>query len=143
MAEVLHRLVRESEVGELLFDFVWGSIEALDAAEEGVANFHLWFLSQLSRFLGFAPGNEYNQGDWFNIAEGCYTSLQPPRQYAIAPHNALLLRDMLECDVRYLAEIGLSRVERVEFLEALLSYYAYHLDTIRSVESIRILREVF
>ena len=143
MAEVLHRLVRESEVGEMLFDFVWGSIEALDAAEEGVANFHLWFLSQLSRFLGFAPGNEYKHGDWFNIAEGCYTSLQPPRQYAIAPHNALLLRDMLECDVRYLAEIGLSRVERVEFLEALLSYYAYHLDTIRSVESIRILREVF
>ena len=42
MAEVLHRLVKESEANEMLFDFVWGSIEALDAATEGVANFHLW-----------------------------------------------------------------------------------------------------
>ena len=30
MAEVLHRLVKESEANEMLFDFVWGSIEALD-----------------------------------------------------------------------------------------------------------------
>lgn len=143
MAEVLHRLVRESESSELLFDFVWGSVEALDAAEEGVANFHLWFLAHLCRFLGFAPGNEYSAGDWFHIAEGSFCALQPPRQYAISPDNALLLRDMLECDVRYLGEIGLSRIQRVEFLEALLAYYSYHLDTIRSVESIRILKEVF
>mgnify|MGYP003447394078 len=50
---------------------------------------------------------------------------------------------MLECDVRYLGEIGLNRTQRVEFLEAMLKYYAYHLDTIRSVESLRILQEVF
>jgi DNA repair protein RecO (recombination protein O) len=50
---------------------------------------------------------------------------------------------MLECDVRYLGEIGLNRTERVEFLDAMLKYYAYHLDAIRSVESLRVLREVF
>ena len=53
------------------------------------------------------------------------------------------LRDMLECDVRYLGEIGLNRTERVEFLDAMLKYYAYHLESIRAVESIRVLREVF
>ena len=31
MAEVLYRLVRESEPNEALFNFVWGSVEALDA----------------------------------------------------------------------------------------------------------------
>jgi DNA repair protein RecO (recombination protein O) len=45
--------------------------------------------------------------------------------------------------VRYLAEIGLNRTERVEFLDAMLRYYAYHLESIKTVESIRILREVF
>ena len=59
MAEVLYRLVKESERNEALFDFVWGSVEALDALDEGTANFHLWFLAQLSRLLGFAPGNDY------------------------------------------------------------------------------------
>ncbi len=143
MAEVLHRLVKESEANELLFDFVWGSIEALDAATESVANFHLWFLSHLCRLLGFSPGNEYMPNAWFNIAEGLYTPQEPPREYRISQENALILRDMLECDVRYIAEIGLNRHQRVEFLSALVRYYGYHLDTINSVQSIRILQEVF
>ena len=33
--------------------------------------------------------------------------------------------------------------QRVDFLESLLAYYAYHLDTIHTVQSIRILQEVF
>ena len=42
MAEVLYRLVKECEPNQRLFDFVWGSVAALDALDEGVANFHLW-----------------------------------------------------------------------------------------------------
>ena len=143
MAEVLHRLVKESEANEMLFDFVWGSVEALDEADEGVANFHLWFLSHLCRFLGFSPGNEYIPDGWFNIAEGHFTGQEPPREYCMTRENALILRDMLECDVRYLGEIGLNRLQRVDFLSALLRYYGYHLDTINSVQSIKILQEVF
>ncbi len=81
MAEVLYRLVRESEPNEALFDFVWGSVGALDAMQEGVANFHLWFLAGLSRFLGFCPGNEYMPGAWFDIREGLFTPVQPVRPY--------------------------------------------------------------
>ena len=55
MAEVLYRLVREyDEPNQALFDFVWNCVGALDSMDEGVANFHLWFLANLSRFLGFA-----------------------------------------------------------------------------------------
>ena len=143
MAEVLHRLVKESEANEMLFDFVWGSIEALDVADEGVANFHLWCLSNLCRFLGFSPGNEYMADGWFDMAEGLYVGVEPPKRLAMSPQNAQILRDMLECDVRYLGEVGLNRAQRVEFLDALLAYYAYHLDTINSVQSIKILQEVF
>lgn len=143
MAEVLHRLVKESEANEMLFDFVWGSIEALDVADEGVANFHLWFLSNLCRFLGFSPGNEYMADGWFDMAEGLYVGVEPPKRLAMSPQNAQILRDMLECDVRYLGEVGLNRAQRVDFLDALLAYYAYHLDTINSVQSIKILQEVF
>ena len=62
MAEVLYRLVRESEPAHELFDFVWGCVAALDAIDEGIANFHLWFLANLSRPLGFSPDNEYIDG---------------------------------------------------------------------------------
>ena len=143
MAEVLYRLVKESEPGSELFDFVWASVAALDALEEGIANFHLWFLANLSRPLGFSPDNEYSDGAWLDIRDGHYTPHALLPSLALSPENARLLHDMLECDVRYLGEIGLNRNERVEFLEAMIKYYSYHLDSIRAVESIRVLSEVF
>lgn len=143
MAEVLYRLVRESEPNEPLFDFVWGSVEALDAMQEGVANFHLWFLANLSRFLGFCPGNAYLPGSWFDIREGLYTPVQPAHTGVMTRECTLILRDLLECDVRFLAEIGLNRAQRVEFLNAMLVYFGYHLDAISAVQSVRILKEVF
>ena len=143
MAEALYRLVRESEPNEALFDFVWGSVEALDVMEEGVANFHLWFLANLSRFLGFSPSGEYRTGAIFDMREGVFTMVPPGHSAVMDASNSEILRDLLECDVRYLAEIGLNRVQRVEFMEEMMRYYGYHLEAIKSVRSIRILQEVF
>ncbi|WP_418982324.1 DNA repair protein RecO [Alistipes sp.] len=143
MAEVLYRLVRESEANEPLFDFVWGCVEALDAMAEGVANFHLWFLANLSRFLGFSPGNEYTPGAWFDLREGLYTPLRPVHPDAMDQACARMLDDLLDCDVRALGGLGLNRGQRVEFLNALLVYFGYHLDAVSAVQSVRILREVF
>ena len=123
MAEVLYRLVKE--------------------CDEGVANFHLWFLTNLSRFLGFSPGNAYLPGAWFDIREGSFTPLRPPHGEVLSADDARTLHDLLECDVRYIAEIGLNRRQRVAYLDALLVYYGYHLDAIHAVQSVRILQEVF
>lgn len=143
MAEVLYRLVRESEPNRPLFDFVWGSVEALDAMDEGIANFHLWFLAHLSRFLGFFPGNDYAPDAWFDYREGLYTPLRPAHDRCMTRDNARILHEMIGCGVYQLAGIGLNRTQRVEFLNAMLTYYAYHLDAVHAVQSVRILREVF
>ena len=144
MAEVLYRLVREyDEPNQALFDFVWNSVGALDSMDEGVANFHLWFLANLSRLLGFRPGNDYTPGAWFDIREGSFTPLRPSHGEMLSTDDARILHDLLECDVRCLAEIGLNRTQRVEFLNAVLVYFGYHLDAISAVQSVRILREVF
>ena len=143
----LNALLCLSDVGALhnqaLFDFVWNCVGALDSMDEGVANFHLWFLANLSRFLGFCPGNDYSAGDWFDIREGLYTKTRPQHVSFMTQECTRILRDMMECDVRCLAEIGLNRTQRVEFLNAVLVYFGYHLDAISAVQSVRILREVF
>ena len=143
MAEVLYRLIGESEANNTLFDFVWGSIEALDTIDEGVANFHLWFLANISRFLGFAPGNEYIADSYFDMREGLYTPIRPSHDKFLNTEYSRLLNDLIECDVQYLGEIGLNRNQRVDMLLGLVDYYTVHLDSIRRVQSIHILRELF
>ncbi len=143
IAEVLYRLVKESESNPKLFDYIWGSLIALDTIEEGVANFHLWFLANLSRLLGFYPYGEWQKGSWLDIVEGEFVVNKPAHTMTLSPELAEILRDFTECDVRYLGEIGLNRAQRVEFLNAMVKYYSYHLDSIKQVQSIEILQEVF
>ncbi|MCR5843395.1 MAG: DNA repair protein RecO C-terminal domain-containing protein, partial [Oscillospiraceae bacterium] len=38
-----------------LFDYIQDSMQWLDMAEKGFANFHITFLIHMSRFLGFYP----------------------------------------------------------------------------------------
>ncbi len=143
IAEVLYRLVKESGEHRELFDFIWSSVEALDTIEDGVANFHLWFLANLSRQLGFMPSGEYSDGMWFDIVEGQFSRFYPSHGAVLQPREAQLLYELIECDVMQLGEIKLSRERRVAFLEGLLKYYGYHLDAIYSVQSIKILQELF
>ena len=143
MAETLYRLIRESEPNEALFEFVWNSTLALDSLEQGVSNFHLWFLANLSFLLGYRPGNDYRAGWWFDIREGLYTPTAPLHPGAMDPANAALLDRMLGLDVCELARIELNRTQRSNFLSAMLAYFGYHLEAIGSVRSVHILREVF
>ncbi len=143
MAEVLYRLVRESEPNEALFGFVWNSVGALDVMTDGVADFHLWFLANLSRFLGFCPGNEYAEGAWFDIHEGLYTPVRPAHSGYLSQECTRILGELVGSDVCQLGSLGLNRRQRVDFLDAMLAYFGYHLDAVGTVRSVHILREVF
>lgn len=143
MAEVLYRLVKECEPNQRLFDFVWGSVAALDALDEGVGQFPPLVPDEPEPVSGLFAGNAYLPGAWFDIREGSFTPLRPPHGEVLSADDARILHDLLECDVRYIAEIGLNRRQRVAYLDALLVYYGYHLDAIHAVQSVRILQEVF
>lgn len=143
MAEVLYKLIKEVEPNSPLFDFVWNSVVALDGMEDGVANFHLWFLVQMSSFLGFYPANEYSEGDFFDIVEGSFTPLVPSHNIVINKANAQLMDVLMNCPPGELGNLKLGRGQRGDFLASVLHYFGYHLDAINKIQSLKILAEVF
>lgn len=143
MAEILYKLIREVESNSPLFDFVYDSVVALDGMEEGVFNFHLWFMVHLSRHLGFYPSGDYSEGMIFDIEAGSFSPIVPSNGLYINSDNTLLLHCLMECSPCDIAQLQLSRIQRKEFLASLLAYFGYHLDTIHSISSLRILSEVF
>ncbi len=143
MAEVLYRLIREVEPNSPLFGFVRDSVIALDRMEEGIANFHLWFLVQLSAFLGFYPANDHTEGAWFDIAEGSFVETFPDHALALNRANSALLATLMTTEASELGTLQLARTQRADFLDAMLHYFGYHLDAIAKVQSLRILGEIF
>ncbi len=143
MAEVLYRLIKEVEAPGPLFDFIAGSVAALDRLEEGTANFHLWFLVQMSYFLGFYPGNEYREGWWFDVREGLFVQGRPSHAMILSQEASRTLDALMAASIAELGALELSRTQRSGFLAALLTYFGYHLDGINRVESLAILRDVF
>ncbi len=143
MSEVLYRLIKEVEPDSPLFGYVKNSVVALDMLDDGIHNFHLWFLVGLSRHLGFYPSNDFTEGDLFDIQEGAFTHSAPRHPLYLNADNAMLLHRLMCAEVTDLADIRLSRRQRADFIEALLAYFGYHLDTINRIQSLKILSEVF
>ncbi len=143
MAEVLYRLIKEVEANEPLFDFLSASIVQLDALQEGISNFHLWFLVRLSSYLGFYPGNEYREESYFDIQSGLFCAEMPSHRTAMERGPARLLGRLMDMEASELSALRLGHVERTEFMEAMLVFFGYHFDAIYHVRSLGILREVF
>ena len=78
LSEVLSKVLIEEEANLPLFEFLHHSILLLDEIEDGLANFHILFLFELSKYLGFYPDmNSPTNEKYFNIAEGSYKLSKP------------------------------------------------------------------
>ncbi|MBE6209087.1 MAG: DNA repair protein RecO [Rikenellaceae bacterium] len=143
MAEVLYRLVRDVEPESPLFDFVCNVVQSLDEAQSGVANFHLKFMVELARHMGFYPSGDYREGDVLDIREGVFVGAEPAHGAAMSVENSRTLARFMQTDFDSLDTVPMNRTSRDAFLSAMLEYFDYHLDSVRNIRSVEILRTVF
>ena len=92
VAEFLCHALRDEQQGGPLFDYLADSLQWLDSATGGYANFHLVFLMRLTRFLGFYPNLEgYAPGRCFDLRSGCFCDSAPVHSDYLAPGEAALV----------------------------------------------------
>ncbi len=73
LAEVLAYALKEEEQNQVQFDFIESSLKWLDQ-HDSFANFHLVFMIQLTKYLGFYPEVENNGAAYFDLEEGIFTN---------------------------------------------------------------------
>lgn len=143
IAELLYKIVKEPLDDERMFDFARDSIVALNSMENGVSNFHIWFLVHFAYYLGYQIPAEYHQGEWLDIKSGNYTPYAPLHLLRIAPQYAQVIDLINHTQLSEVGKISLTRSMRVDLLNGLVDYYSYHCDTFGSIKSIEILSTVF
>ena len=147
MAEVLYKVIREEEQNKPLFDFLYNSILILESTLLDVENFHLHFLANLSRFLGFYPNSSTimeSSSFLFNIKDGRFTSVMPDNRFlCFNAEKSMLLMKMLETSFGRTSSIGLNRNQRNSFLEAMLGFFTYHFNSLCPIKSLDVFKEIF
>ena len=141
LAEVLNKVIREEEQDTALYDYLQTALQWLDTHDQ-VANFHLVFLIQLTKYLGFYPDTSGYERPYFDLVEGEFISQQgihPVLQGDELIHFKRLLGIHFEASHM----VQLSKQERRQLLDVILTYFEVHLQGFSQPKSLAVLHEVF
>lgn len=143
MCELLDRGIKEIEPDCNLYQFVSTSVQLLDALDDGVENFHLYFTANLCRAMGYMPQYNYSTAaPHFNFTLGEFVG-QYNENYCFPPDASKLLSVVLSTPISELKSINCSGKARSEFLGRLLEYLEYHTQTQLHLKSLAVLGEIF
>ncbi len=142
MAEVIGRAIAEEEGNPGMFSFLRNSILMLDQAQASVNNFHLKFLIEFSRYLGFYPHDRSLGQPYFDLMEGEFCSVEPLHPYVM--RDALVDRfdELKKVEMPAHATVRMSTEVRRELLQKLIDYYRLHLQGIKEISAHKVLEEV-
>jgi DNA repair protein RecO (recombination protein O) len=144
IGEIIYRTVREEESNLPLYQFLELSIRTLDVLESKTPNFHLIFLAQLSKYLGFFPSGEYSESTpYFDYKNGLFVSNKPVHPMYFSMEHSKILSTALINNYNNADNLNLNRNMRNEFLSQMIKYYAFHTDSVQNVRSLEILHQVF
>jgi|UniRef100_UPI004048D077 DNA repair protein RecO (recombination protein O) len=141
LAEVLSKTIREEEENQALFEYLESSMIWLDNHDE-VSNFHLFFLFNLTRYLGFYPDLTNNNKEGFHLLDGVFTS-QVQEKEVITGEALEQFKKLFSINSKNLHSISFQKKDRQTVLQTLIRYFELHLDGFQKPKSLAVLEAVF
>ncbi len=136
LAEVLFLSLKEEDSNPKLFSFLYHAFQLLDNKATGVANFHLWFLLHLTRYLGISARDHATDNERLLLSDR-----QLFENISKGSREAMLL--FLENPQGPPESVILNHTARTELLEEIIRYYTIHIDGFSRMKSYAVLREIF
>lgn len=144
LSEVLFRVVKDTESDVRLFDYLYHSIQLLEYAEEGVANFHLVFLLGLLQYMGIFPNVEsHREGYYFDLLNGEFIDRIPMHRHYLTQEESSFFARLLRISYENMSLYAFSRRDRVGIVERILEYYRLHLPDFSEIKSLAVMQSLF
>lgn len=141
--EILYKTLKEEHGDSHLFEFIKNALLVLDLKQESCSNFHIYFLIQLSSYLGFSPQGDFNEHTFlFDLKEGRFGSSIPSHSQFLNKNGSKIFYDLMQATFENFHSIPMNRQERKEILQALILYYQFHIAAFGEMKSISILEEI-
>jgi DNA repair protein RecO (recombination protein O) len=144
LAEILYKTLKEEEPNENLFDFLFNSIQLFDVDSGAYANFHLVFLVQLGKHLGFLPTNNFSlENKYFDLLNGKFVAYEYSKIQCLTLEESKVFKELLGLSFQNMHELQMGSMLRYALLENLIRFYSIHIENIGKIKSLEVLKEVF
>jgi DNA repair protein RecO (recombination protein O) len=141
--EILFKSLREESPDKALFDWLFNTLTWLDLTDKKVMNFHLLFMIQLSRFLGFYPKRTLGeQPGVFDLQEGQLGKHKPEHPNFVSGIIVKRVEDLLNCPFEEIESLTITGEERRKLIDILVLYYRLHLPGFGEVKSVEVLKTI-
>ena len=141
LSETLSNIIKEEEENSVLYEYIETALVWLDT-HDSITNFHLLFLLNLSRFLGFYPDLSQSDKPAFNLLEGNFTDATYEK-LIITGHELILFKKLLGINFDEIHTISYNKNERQIILRIIIRYFELHLESFKKPKSLDVLETVF
>jgi DNA repair protein RecO (recombination protein O) len=141
LSEILSHSILEEEKNKDLFKYLETAFVWLDVHNK-ISNFHLLFLFNLTRFLGFYPDLSENEMLGFDLQEGSFSNNILAKN-VISGNNFYQFKKLLGINFDSIEKVSFSKQERQTVLKIIIRYFELHLDGFKNPKSLQILEAVF
>lgn len=141
--EVMNKSIREQDANIELFEFLLAALYQLDETPRLHPDFHLVFMVQFSRHLGFGPQENYTAANcYFEMSEGLFTD-RSQGPYILNKEESFLMHVLIRANFYNKSHEAMHRLARKHMLQQIIKYYQLHLEnfTLKSPDVLEALFE--
>lgn len=141
LAEMLGNSIHEEEQDKALYNYLEYALHWLDQNPIN-PNFHLLFLLNLAKYLGFYPDTSFQNAPYFDLMEGSFMAV-PSLNPLIEGETLDYFKKFLGINFDALQTVRMSKPQRQELLKKVILYFELHLHGFRKPKSLAVLNAVF
>jgi DNA repair protein RecO (recombination protein O) len=144
MGEILNKTIQaENQADKNLFDFLYTIIQYLDLTQQSLANFPIYFMLQLSQYLGFNPKLNYSEiNDSFDLEEGVFKPSLFGDIKVVESNLSSQWFELCKVNLDSFSQIEINKSQRHELLDHVMLYFKIHMEGFNELKSNKVLVEV-
>ena len=143
LAEILSKVLKEEEGDAQLFSFLSDHISYLIQVDDVPKAYHLNFLLNLTRFLGFYPNDNWSEmNQIFDLDNAIFVGLESRHAHCLNSHISHLLHLLIQTQLSYIDDLDLSKEDLKIMLRAILNFYALHSHGFSKLKSLAVFEDL-